>query len=170
MNEILVMMDINKNDIQVSNLDTMYHNNNSIVFKATSIVDGENGFVSFNGFKFGFFVRDSADNIVSQGIYPKVGSELVSSYDSPLAVEALTDLQADETYKLQIYVEDAGDFYDNNLSFSVPTPARPSDPSGEFMSWSWNTTAKEWQAPTPMPTTGSGAMWTESTKSWTVIK
>jgi hypothetical protein len=168
-NEILVTININTNDIQVLNLDSIDAYNNNLVVSVNSIVDGSNSYVEFNGFKFGFFIRDMDDKIVQFSTYPKAGDVLISSTDSILMTEPL-NLNSDETYKLQIYVEDAGAFYDSNLIISVPIKSIPADNKGNFVSWSWNTDSKEWEPPVKMPANpkdGSGFYkWSELDQVW----
>ncbi len=167
-NIIEITIDVDNNVITTSNLDTVTPINNKLSFKAKSIVNGVNDYVEFTRFKYGFFVKDLNGVIVEQGTYPPVGDLLLST-DDILSVSTL-NLEANSTYVLQVYAENSGVFYDINESIVTPKFDRPYDNIGIFDSWTWDDTAKIYQAPTEKPNEPEDGLsfykWDESLLSW----
>jgi hypothetical protein len=162
------------------------HTNSKAVFTVTSIVDGENSYVGFNNFKYGFFIRNSANETVQYATYPKAG-EVIKTDDGNLPIETLDLLQADETYVLHVYVEDAGVFYDKRIDITTAIPTRPfftvgNNNPGEssaveervyYNSWVWNSEKKEWEPPVakPSPLSDNGCYkWIETDSQWIWIE
>lgn len=186
MTNILIDININTNTISIDYPAELDHANSNVVFTVTSIVDGENSYVSFNSFKYGFFIRNSENETVQYATYPKAG-EVIKTDDGNLPVETLSALQADETYVLHVYVEDAGVFYDKRIDITTAIPTRPFFTIGNhnpgessateervyYNSWVWNCEKKEWEPPItkPSPLSDNGCYkWIETDLKWVWIE
>lgn len=167
MNIITAKANINT-DVWEITKDELDSNTIQLEFFAESIVDGENSYIEFNGFKYGFFLRDQSGAVVQYGSYPKVGERIISTDSILTSIKLETEI--DESYSLHIWAEDAGKFYDSTVELVIPTSVRPYDPNGEFLSWSWDSALKEWIPPVEKPqdpSDGSGFYkWNESETNW----
>ena len=172
MASISVIININTNTITVNGLENLDFTNNIIRIEAESIVDGENSLVEFNSFKCGFFIRDGS-NTIDYFTWPKAG-EKVNSTNSYVYEGVLEKLQPDTTYSLQVYVEDAGAFYDKTVDIVIPAEPRPFDNNGEFTSWTYNSSLKEWECPVEKPEVPADKTgcykWDEQNQQWALIE
>ena len=169
--DINVEININTNTITIENADSLQANDNRIIFTAISVVDGENSSVEFNRFKCGFYVRDNNNTTVEYKTYPPAGDAVNYSPDGVVLNEFLDELDFNEDYTLQVYVEDAGVFYDKTINISIPKSIRPYDHNGDFDSWTWNDTAKIWEAPVAKPDDPNDGFykWDEQNQEWVLF-
>lgn len=162
----IIEIDINKDKIDLSAIEKVMGPSDIVFkFKATSVFD--EGFVEFEQFKFGFFLKDSSGKTIIRKRFPEHGGSISRSYSDFLS-EYQIRLAPDNKYSLMVYVEEAGSFYDETKNFMVGMPERPSDNNGSFYSWKWDETEKRYTPPTPQPepTNEGYHMWDESIKGW----
>lgn len=170
-NDINIKININTNTITIENADSLQSTNNRIIIAVTSIVDGEDSAVEFNGFKCGFFIRDGDNNTIEYRTYPPAGQTIGYSPDGVVLSEIIDKLELNENYTLQIYAEDAGVFYDKIININMPKSIRPYNHNGDFDSWTWNDTTKEWEAPVIKPNDPKDGFykWNEEDQKWVLF-
>lgn len=165
MTEILVTIDINYDDIEVV-LNEIGPTSNRIAFNVKTLVDGDNDYSEIKHLKFGYFFRDADNSLISQGSYPKTGHIFNVNYAGTV-VETAVETIPNENYKLHIWVEDYGTFYEKVLDVTTPCYPKLEGDGGVFESWIWDDTIKNWVSPKPDPTTESEYYkWDESTLNW----
>lgn len=166
-----VIININTNTIAIEGSDSLEAHGNSIRVGVESIVGGEDSYVEFNAFKCGFFIRSGTETI-QYFTFPKAGQSVGSTasylYEGNLA------LNPDNTYSIQVYVEDAGAFYDKTIELTLPAEPRPFDNNGEFTSWTYNSDTKLWECPVDQPSLPAGTTgcykWNEQNQEWNLIE
>jgi hypothetical protein len=171
-NDINIEINTNTDTITITNDDLVLASNKPrVIITCVSIVDGENSEVSFNSFKCGFFVRDANNTTIEYKTFPQPGEVIKYSPDGIVLTENLDQLEFNTSYTLHVYAEDAGLFYDKTASISVPKSIRPYDPNGDFNSWNWNDSTKEWEPPVSKPddVVNGFYKWNEESQQWGLV-
>ena len=159
---------IAKNNFQTKNWDVQFNNISShyadlyIGFTDTGPV------VDFVDFSFKFELKIN-DNIGQYGVYPKANTSYVRSDQEFLIVERL-NLTPDTDYTLYLQAENKGQSSETTVNVSAPRHPQP------FTSWTWNTTTKVWDPPTPQPELTQEQIdnnnyygWNEDNQSWDLL-
>lgn len=168
-NDINIEININTDTITIDDTNLVLASHKPrIVITCVSIVDGENSEVSFNGFKCGFFIRDDNNTTIEYKTFPQSGDVIKYSPNGVVLTENLDQLDFNTSYTLHVYVEDAGLFYDKTVNITVPKSIRPYDPNGDFNSWNWNDSTKDWDAPIAKPDDVEDGFykWNEENQQW----
>jgi len=116
----------------------------------------EGKFIAFNNLRFGFFLRE-AEKLIQQSTYPPAGMALLST-DQDFVEQIRLNIQPDRSYKLHIWAENAGQFYELFVDLNIPKYEQP------FESWIWED--NEWIPPTPYPDDGEIYVWEEDKLQW----
>lgn len=123
---------------------------------------GDSSPVVFEGLSFGFTSEIDGEEGPSAS-YPEDGIEYVSTDQEYISADMI-EAEPDATVTVNVWVENAGQRYEDSFSYVVPKPASP------FASWVWSEEALGWVPPIPKPEeespTGNGYMWDEETVSW----
>jgi len=136
----------------------VYSDNIEIEFSFKSIVRPE-PYVEFTSIKFGFMLIDSNDKTVQFCSFPRVG-EVVENTDQMHLQRVKLEVENGKSYRLRVWAEDAGRFYDYTSDVVVPKKNRPYD------SWVWSDSKDDWEAPVPYPTDGKSYLWNNDDKFW----
>lgn len=121
--------------------------------------NGEENPVVFDNLSFGFAVLDGETELLS-GSYPPVNVTYKSSDQEYLVADVVNDLVPEETYTVSVWANNAGQRFEDVVSFTTPRPPQP------FESWIYDSENKYWVAPVPAPEDGNDYMWNEETQTW----
>lgn len=122
--------------------------------------DGQN-YVEFDNLKFGYVILDQED-IMKWNSYPLSGITYVSTDQQHLEVDRVFGFRPNMTYFITAWAENAGDYFEEQMSFFVPIPESP------YPSWSWNDDLAKWEPPFQPPQDGQLYEWDETNQTWNV--
>lgn len=115
--------------------------------------------VFFDKTKFGYSLNLNDEEIYSETLPPE-GHEYVSTDQDFIDFSAIENLIPAKEYVVKVWIEHAGDKWENSYTVSLPMPQQP------FPSWTYNEEFGRWVAPIPRPEGTKVYLWNEELQEW----
>jgi hypothetical protein len=121
--------------------------------------NGDQNPVIFDNLSFGFDFFSGEESLFS-GSYPPVNVFYKSSDQEYVVAEVVNNLTPEESYTLNVWVQNAGQRFEESI---IVTTSRPLQP---YESWIYDSEKRVWVAPVQYPTDGEDYVWNEESQSW----
>lgn len=128
------------------------HSDLNIIFTSSAEI------VKFNNLTFGVSVTSGGQPVLSQ-FYPTYGVIYEAANNGSVFEKVSWSSTPETEYIISLWAENAGEKAETSYTFNSPRPEQP------FASWTWDATAKQWNAPIPRPE-NEVKEWNEELGQW----